>query len=183
MRVLCLITKKLLDSLLYYFKLRRDREQCMHMLLVDNYLAATIRIVRELRGLCCKVHGPGNLHILNDIGLKVESELSPTSAAAGAYDKANVVQSLGDKFVEELDKLLKLCVEIDCHTPSRAPSQISIQDIEPRCRKIEYLWEDLIKIYLDKACPLGFVERGVKRKIVDIRMAEAVPRDPPCGMK
>lgn len=183
MRVLCLSAKKLLDSLLYCFKLRRDHEQCMHMLLVENYLAATIRIVRELRGLCCKVHGPGNLHILNDIGLKVESELSPTSAAAGAYDKAIVVQNLGDKFVEELESLLELCLEIDRHTPSRAPSQISIQAIEPRCRKIECLWDNLIQIYLDKACPLGFVERRLKRKVIDIRIAQAVSRNPSCGMK
>lgn len=183
MSVLLIVVKKLLDLLLYCFKLRRDYEKCMHVLLVDNYLAATIRIVRELRGLCGKVRGPGDLQVLNDIGLKVECELSPTSAAAGTYEKAIVLRNLGDKFVEELDKLLKLCIEIDCHTPSRAPSQISIQDIEPRCRKIECLWDDLIKIYLDKACPLGFVERRVKRKVVDIRIAEAVPRDPSCGIK
>ena len=183
MRILCLAINKLLNLLLYCFTLRREHEQCMHILLVDNYLAATIRIARELRGLCGKVREPSNLHILRDIGVKVECELAPTLAAADSYDRAIVLRNFGEKFVEELDKLLKLCVEIDCHTPSRAPSQISIQDIEPRCRKIECLWDDLIKMYLDKACPLGFVERGVKRKVVDIRIAEAVPRDPACGMK
>lgn len=183
MAMLCLIAKKLLDSILYCFTLRRDHEQCMHMLLKENYLAATIRIVRELRCLCGKVQGPSNLHILKDIGLKVESELSPTSAVAGSYDKVIVERNFGDKFVKELDDLLKLCLEIDCHTPSKAPSRILIQNIEPRCLKIECLWNDMIEIYLDKACPLGFIERKLKRKIVDIQIAEAVPRSPMCGLK
>lgn len=179
MSLLRLVVKKLLDLLLYCFKIRRDHEKCMHVLLVDNYLAASIRIVRELRGLCGKVQSPDDLQMLSQIGVKVECELDPTAAAVGLHGKANVIQNLGDKFVEKLEELLELCLGIDRNTPSR----VSIHNIESQFRKVECLWDDMVQIYLNRVSPLVVVEREVKRKVLDVRIAQAVSRSPRCGGK
>ena len=174
--IIIFVVNKLLDLLLWSFRSRRNRVPVMDELLVKFYFAATIKIVRNIHEMCRAINPMSNREELLAIARVVSDELAPTAAYANCYDRAIVVKEFGDEMNNEIEKLLDECLRIDCNAAAGARVPVVQSTIEPICMKIEVLWKNIVEIYCKKVCILGFVDRTIKKKMMECRIKKSVPR-------
>ena len=167
---------KLLAIIPWRNSIVRRREAAMKELMTTYYFAALIKTIRtihaELRRLGFATSHADLLRIANI----VVQELSPTAAQATCYNRELVLNEFGEEFDNTLERLLDVCVAIDCNTSPGAPIPLAKNVIEPMCIQAEGFWNGLVDIYIQNVSFFGRVRSAIKKRVLELRIAAAVPR-------
>ena len=168
--------KMLVDGLKSCFRLRCSREPIMDALLDEFYFAALIKTVRKVHTLCRKIDVSSSRAELQIIAGVVANELAPTAGQANCYDRESIANVFGDKMNKKMEALLNECLNIDCNVAGGAKIPVVQNTIEPICKRVELLWEEIVEIYCQKVCLLGCIGKLKKKKMVELRIERSVPR-------
>lgn len=168
------IVNKLVDALSWCFKTRKTREDFAKKELFP-LLCPVIMLIRRIKGDCSLINGTINPSLLLNISKQISEQLSPTAAEAGCYDRVKTVKLFGSEFNKKIQKLLGVCLEMDCSSAPAAPrNQIKKYEIEPLCRKAEGLWGQIVEMYLKKVCILGRLGKKNRKEQIEIRIKQSV---------
>lgn len=151
----------------------------MDALLDKFYFAAAIKTVRNVHAMCRKIDITTNQAELLAIARIIADELAPTVAYANCYDRASVVKEFGIEMNNKIEAFLAECMHVDCNAASGACVPVSQNTLEPTCTRVEILWDEIVEIYCKKLCPLGWIGKSIKMKMLECRIEKAVPRPLP----
>ena len=172
------IVNKLVDALSWCFKTRKTREDFAEKELFP-LLCPVIMLIRRIKGNCSRIQGTINPSLVINISKQISEQLSPTAAEAGCYNQVMTVKLFGPEFNKKIQELLDVCLQIDCSSAPGAPNnQVNKFEIEPLCRKVEELWGQIVEMYLEKVCVLGWLGKKNRKDQIEIRIKQSVARVP-----
>ena len=155
---------------------RQQREPVMEELLGRYCFAALIKTVRKIHAEYRRINVVVTANQLQAISTIITKELSPTAAMASCYDREAVIREFGSEMKCKIEDFQKACLSIDCNTAPGASVPTSKCQIEPSCTRAEMLWDEIVEIYCEKVCPLGWIGKSIKKRVLEARIESSMPR-------